>query len=148
LGVAFVLCTFGGQALPAPQMTFLDNGQVRIGMDLALGGAVTFISSKDHPGNIINSADLGRQMAILDCLAKLAYQNAKDEFTVPGIGKLVVVNRKARTARNPQTGAEIQVPAKKALKFRISKAAKDAVLGSTTSTLPINSSTATPSATI
>ena len=43
-------------------MTFLDNGEVRIGMDLALGGAVTFISSKDHPGNIINSADLGRQI--------------------------------------------------------------------------------------
>lgn len=43
-------------------MAFLDNGQVRIGMDLALGGTVTFISSKDHPGNIINSADLGRQI--------------------------------------------------------------------------------------
>jgi hypothetical protein len=43
-------------------MTFLDNGQVRIGMDLALGGAVTFLSTKDHPGNIINSADLGRQI--------------------------------------------------------------------------------------
>jgi hypothetical protein len=43
-------------------MTFLDNGEVRIGMDLALGGAVTFLSSKDHPGNIINSADLGRQI--------------------------------------------------------------------------------------
>ncbi|MGO9201287.1 MAG: hypothetical protein ACLQM8_12235 [Limisphaerales bacterium] len=38
-------------SLPAPKMTFLDNGEVRIGMDLALGGAVTFISSKDHPGN-------------------------------------------------------------------------------------------------
>ena len=55
------LGTIGGQA-PAPRMTFLDNGEVRIGMDLALGGAVTFISSKDHPGNIINSADLGRQI--------------------------------------------------------------------------------------
>ncbi len=43
-------------------MTFLDNGEVRVGMDLGLGGAVTFISSKDHPGNIINSADLGRQI--------------------------------------------------------------------------------------
>src|SRR6266478_3993176 len=42
---------------------------------------------------------------MLDCLAQLAYQNAKDEFTVPGIGKLVVVDRKARTARNPITGA-------------------------------------------
>jgi hypothetical protein len=43
-------------------MTFLDNGEIRIGMDLALGGAVTFISSKEHPGNLINSADLGRQI--------------------------------------------------------------------------------------
>ena len=61
-----ILCalnTLAGQARqPAPKMTFLDNGDVRIGMDLALGGAVTFISSKDHPGNIINSADLGRQI--------------------------------------------------------------------------------------
>lgn len=58
------LATFsvGRAALPAPNMTFLDNGQVRIGLDLSLGGAVTFISSKDHPGNIINSADLGRQI--------------------------------------------------------------------------------------
>ena len=41
------LSTLGGQALPRPEMTFLDDGQVRIGMDLALGGAVTFISSKE-----------------------------------------------------------------------------------------------------
>lgn len=53
---------WAAQSLPKPRMTFLDNGEVRIGMDLALGGAVTFISSKDHPGNIINSADLGRQI--------------------------------------------------------------------------------------
>jgi DNA-binding protein HU-beta len=66
---------------------------------------------------------------MLDCLAQLAYQHAKDEFIVPGIGKLVVVDRKARTARNPKTGAEIQIPARKALKFRIAKAAKDAILG-------------------
>jgi len=43
-------------------MSFLDDGEVRVGMDLGLGGAVTFISSKDHPGNIINSADFGRQI--------------------------------------------------------------------------------------
>ncbi len=60
---AFLSCTgLGAESLPEPKMTFLDNGEVRIGMDLALGGAVTFISSKDHPGNIINSADLGRQI--------------------------------------------------------------------------------------
>lgn len=49
-------------ALPEPRMTYLDNGEVRIGMDLSLGGAVTFMSSRDHPGNLINSADLGRQI--------------------------------------------------------------------------------------
>lgn len=72
LKVRFFLCligalcqfsSFGGQPPhPAPQMSFLDNGQVRIGMDLALGGAVTFLSSKEHSGNLINSADLGRQI--------------------------------------------------------------------------------------
>src|SRR6267143_1085393 len=67
--------------------------------------------------------------AMLDCLAHLAYEHAKDEFTLPGIGKLIVVDKKARTARNPKTGATIQVPAKKALKFRVAKAAKDAILG-------------------
>ncbi len=49
-------------AKPAPQMIYLDNGTIRIGMDLALGGAVTYLSSKEHPGNLINSADLGRQI--------------------------------------------------------------------------------------
>jgi DNA-binding protein HU-beta len=93
------------------------------------------------------SAEKKTVEAILDCLAQLAYQNAKDEFTVPGIGKLVVVDRKARVARNPFTGAQIQVPAKKALKFRIAKAAKDAVLASTTTLPSVNISTATPPAT-
>ncbi len=66
--------------------------------------------------------------AMLDCLAQLAYEHAKDEFTLPGIGKLVVVQRKARMGRNPGTGAEIQIPAKRALTFRVAKAAKDAIL--------------------
>ena len=65
---------------------------------------------------------------MLDCLAQLAYEHAKDEFTLPGIGKLVVIDRKARIGRNPSTGAEIQIPAKQALKFRVAKAAKDAIL--------------------
>ena len=66
--------------------------------------------------------------AMLDCLAQLAYEHAKDEFTLPGIGKLVLVDRKARVGRNPGTGAEIQIPAKRVLKFRVAKAAKDAIL--------------------
>ena len=63
----------------------------------------------------------------LENLAHLAYGEAKMGFTVPGLGKLVLVNRKARKGRNPATGEEIQIPAKKVLKFRIAKAAKDAI---------------------
>ncbi|MCX8157159.1 MAG: HU family DNA-binding protein [Verrucomicrobiae bacterium] len=62
-------------------------------------------------------------------LAQLAYKNAKNTFTLPGIGKLVLVNRKARQGRNPATGEIIQIPAKKVVKFRVAKACKDAVLG-------------------
>ena len=80
--------------------------------------------------------------AMIDALARLAYEHARDEFSVPGIGKLVVVERKARTARNPKTGAAIQVPARKALKFRIAKAAKDAILGAATP--PVASSGSVP----
>jgi DNA-binding protein HU-beta len=65
--------------------------------------------------------------AFFDELAALAYKEAKKGFTIPGIGKLVVVNRKARMGRNPATGEAIKIPAKKTLKFRIAKAAKDAV---------------------
>jgi DNA-binding protein HU-beta len=65
----------------------------------------------------------------LDFLAELAYKNAKNTFTLPGVGKLVLVNRKARIGRNPATGAEIKIPAKKVVKFRVAKAAKDAILG-------------------
>lgn len=65
----------------------------------------------------------------LDELAKLAAREAKNSFTIPGIGKLVIVNRKARMGRNPQTGEPIKIPAKRVLRFRIAKAMKDAVLG-------------------
>jgi len=65
----------------------------------------------------------------LDDLAQLAYKNAKNTFTLPGVGKLVLVNRKARIGRNPATGAQIQIPAKRVVKFRVAKAAKDAILG-------------------
>ncbi|HOE01411.1 MAG TPA: HU family DNA-binding protein [Kiritimatiellia bacterium] len=67
--------------------------------------------------------------AALEALSALAYKNAKNGFTVPGLGKLVLVNRKARQGRNPQTGEIIQIKAKKVVKFRVAKAAKDAILG-------------------
>jgi DNA-binding protein HU-beta len=65
----------------------------------------------------------------IDALAGMAYKNAKNGFTVPGLGKLVLVNRKARMGRNPATGAEIKIPAKRVVKFRVAKACKDAILG-------------------
>ena len=66
---------------------------------------------------------------VLALLAELAYKNAKNTFTLPGLGKLVLVNRKARMGRNPATGQEIKIPAKRVVKFRVAKAAKDAILG-------------------
>ena len=65
----------------------------------------------------------------LEELASLAYKQAKNVFTLPGIGKLKLAHRKARMGRNPQTGAPIQIKAKTVVKFRVSKAAKDAILG-------------------
>jgi DNA-binding protein HU-beta len=65
----------------------------------------------------------------LEALAELAYKNAKNSFTVPGLGKLVLVNRKGRMGRNPATGEAIKIPAKRVVKFRVAKAAKDAILG-------------------
>ncbi len=62
-------------------------------------------------------------------LSTLAYKEAANQFTIPGIGKLVLVDRKARIGRNPATGETIQIPAKKVVKFKVAKAAKDAILG-------------------
>jgi DNA-binding protein HU-beta len=67
---------------------------------------------------------------LMDELAALAYKEVKKggEFVLPGFGKLVKVNRKARMGRNPATGATIKIPAKTVVKFRLAKAVKDAVL--------------------
>ncbi len=65
----------------------------------------------------------------LEEITLLAYKEAKKSFVFPGLGKLVVASRKKRTGRNPRTGEAMIIPAKKVLKFRIAKQAKDAVLG-------------------
>ncbi|MBI2444259.1 MAG: HU family DNA-binding protein [Candidatus Magasanikbacteria bacterium] len=66
----------------------------------------------------------------MDAMVNMAYQEVKKSgvFVVPGLGKLVKVNRAARMGRNPATGATIQIPAKTVVKFRVAKAAKEAVL--------------------
>ncbi len=67
---------------------------------------------------------------MMDALAEMAYSQVKKsgEFVLPGFGKLVKVHRAARMGRNPATGEQIQIKAKTVVKFRVAKAAKDAVL--------------------
>jgi DNA-binding protein HU-beta len=64
-------------------------------------------------------------------LSAIAYKAAKKngEFVLPGFGKLVKQKRKARTGFNPKAQQNIKIPAKTVVKFRVAKAAKDAILG-------------------
>lgn len=80
---------------------------------------------------LASKLDISKKQAntYMEELANLAYREAKNTFTLPGLGKLVLVNRKARMGRNPQTGQPIRIPAKRVVRFRVSKAAKDAILG-------------------
>ena len=89
------------------------------------------LSKSQVAAAIAEKAGLTKKQAteILEIIADLAYKNAKNTFTLPGIGKLVLVNRAARLGRNPKTGEQIQIPAKRVVKFRVAKAAKDAILG-------------------
>jgi DNA-binding protein HU-beta len=66
----------------------------------------------------------------MDTLAEMAYAEVKKsgQFVLPGFGKMVKVHRKARMGVNPATGAKIQIAAKTVAKFRLAKAAKEAVL--------------------
>ena len=90
--------------------------------------AMTKSQIADH---VAGKAGITKKAAaqLLDDLAALAYKEAKNTFALPGIGKLVLANRKARKGRNPQTGEAIKIPAKRVVKFRVAKAAKDAILG-------------------
>ncbi|MBN2561947.1 MAG: HU family DNA-binding protein [Phycisphaerae bacterium] len=80
--------------------------------------------------HLAESNDMTRKqvVAFMESLVETAYKQAKHGFTIPGVGKLVLVKRKARMGRNPATGEKIKIPAKKVVKFRIAKAAKDAIL--------------------
>lgn len=66
----------------------------------------------------------------INTFAEMAVRETKKNgmFVIPGIGRLVRVDRKARTGRNPATGEAIKIPAKKVVKFRVAKAVKDAIV--------------------
>jgi DNA-binding protein HU-beta len=69
-------------------------------------------------------------VAMMEALVKMAYTQVKKEgeFVIPGLGKLVKVKRPARMGRNPATGEAIKIAAKTVIKFRVAKAAKEAVM--------------------
>ena len=68
--------------------------------------------------------------AIVENLATITVRETKKNgvFVIPGIGRLVRQERKARMGRNPATGEAIKIPAKKVVKFRVAKACKDAIV--------------------
>ena len=70
--------------------------------------------------------------AVLEEIANLATKETKSsgQFVIPGLGKAVKSNRKARMGRNPQTGEPIKIPAKTVVKFRLAKAFKDSIVPS------------------
>jgi DNA-binding protein HU-beta len=84
--------------------------------------------------SLAENCDLSNKAAkqILDILAATAIKEVKKNgaFVVPGLGKLVRVERKARVGRNPATGEAINIPAKRVVKFRVAKAVKDAIMTS------------------
>ena len=80
---------------------------------------------------LATQTDKKKAGVFLDTLGALAYKEIKKngEFVLPGFGKLVKQKRKARMGVNPKTMQKIKIPAKTVVKFRVAKAAKDAVLG-------------------
>jgi DNA-binding protein HU-beta len=93
----------------------------------ASGKAMTKSAIVEH---LATTNELTKKQAaqVMDSLVTLAYREAKKGFTIPGLGKLVMADRKARMGRNPQTGEAIKIPARRVVRFRIGKQAKDAIL--------------------
>ncbi|HKW98528.1 MAG TPA: HU family DNA-binding protein [Bryobacteraceae bacterium] len=81
---------------------------------------------------LAESAEVPNKTArqFVENLSNLAINEVKKNgvFVLPGLGRLVRVDRKARMGRNPATGEAIKIPAKKVVKFRVAKAAKDAIV--------------------
>jgi len=94
--------------------------------------AAKFMTKSQLVGALADALGTTKKIAggYLEALSSIAYRETKKagQFVVPGIGKLVKVRRKARIGRNPATGEAIKIKARTAVKFRIAKACKDAIL--------------------
>jgi DNA-binding protein HU-beta len=109
---------------------FVCENAARVGRKAAQEDDVAGISKSETLNRLSEKTGLTKKQVgtVLEELAGLAYKEARNGFTFPGVGKLVIVDRKARLGRNPATGETIQIPAKRVLKFRIAKQAKDSTL--------------------
>ena len=110
----------------------LKTFQWRLGFKIKLTKMAKALTKSQVTTTLAEKVGITKKQSgqFLDELAALAYKNAKNSFTVPGLGKIVLVSRKARMGRNPATGEAIKIKAKRVVKFRVAKAAKDAILGS------------------
>jgi DNA-binding protein HU-beta len=81
---------------------------------------------------IADKCEVNKKVAknLLNTLAETAVAQVKKNgiFVLPGLGRLIRVERKARMGRNPATGETIKIAAKKVVKFRVAKVAKDAIV--------------------
>ncbi len=126
-----------GKFLAANRMLTYINGAERLGINshhtLRKDSymAEKSLTQSEIVTHLANATELTKVQVrgFLEAQAKLAYKNAKNGFTLPGLGKLVLVNRKARMGRNPATGQAIKIPAKRVVKFRVAKVAKEAIGG-------------------
>src|SRR5258707_15288610 len=91
-------------------------------------GRVASMTKSQTMATLAEKTGLSKKQTVefMDELNNLAYKEAKNGFTIPGLGKLVIVNRKARLARNPATRAASKNPSKRALNVRIAKEANAA----------------------
>jgi DNA-binding protein HU-beta len=97
-----------------------------------LGRLADHTASGSLARSLAKRSDVSAKVAeeFLEVLSSMAISEIKKNgvFVLPGIGRLVRVERKARKGRNPATGESIRIPAKKVVKFRVAKAAKDAIV--------------------
>jgi DNA-binding protein HU-beta len=92
------------------------------------------LTKSETAAALAEAAGITKKQANLVLVAQceLAYKNAKNAYVIPGIGKLVLVDRPARKMImrfGPDAGKEKLIPKKKVVKFKVAKAAKDAILG-------------------
>jgi DNA-binding protein HU-beta len=97
------------------------------------GGSKKRLTQTEIVNHLAEKSGMKRAAAkeFMNELANLAMSEVRQngEFTLPGFGKLVLSERKAREGRNPATGQPIKIPAKTTLKFRIGKGMKDSIGG-------------------